>query len=555
MKKVVIIGGMAAGCKAAARIKRLEPDYKVTIVEKKSFVSYGACGMPLFASGDVDGFFDLAKTPWGVIRDEAFFRDVKDVTTLTNTLAERIDKDAKKVFCKNVESGEEIVLDFDDLVIATGAKAFIPDLPMPVTDKISTFHNPNDAKIFRQKAQTGQIGSAIIVGGGFIGVELAEAMVSLWGLETHLIERENRLLPFSMGVEISKVLEAKYNANDIHMHLSTTVEKIELDEEENPVVFLSSGEKLTADYVFLCIGIRPDISLAKSIGVEIGKSGAIKIDKQMKTNLPGVYAAGDCVEVEHLISGKRCMLPLGSLANRQGKVMAEAICGLDTKFKGAAGAISVKVFGLTTACSGLTEKSAEQAGYDFDFVIGSWYDRPEYHPDVRALFGKLIYEKNTMKLLGLQLSGRGEVTRYIDTFTAIASNGGTVRELIDMEHAYTPPHSGPVNPLNHLGGMAEAQEEGITCIACQDFETFEGNILDVREKIEADGYPCHCEAKNYNMGEYRKHLDEYDKDVPMLVICQKGPRSYEAARYMKNIGFKNVSYLGGGIQLKQVIEE
>ena len=372
-------------------------------------------------------------------------------------------------------------------------------------------------------------------------------MVSLWGIETQLIEREDRLLPFSLGVELSKVLESKFEANDIKLHLSSTVEKIELDGEGNPVVVLDNGENLSADYVFLCMGVKPAVKMAESLGLEIGRTGAIKVDTQMRTSQPNIWAAGDCIETTNLISGKPGVFPLGSLANRQGKVVAESMAGQATEFKGAAGAISVKVFGLVTACSGLTEQAAEKAGYDFDKVIGSWYDRPEYHPDVKTIFGKLLYEKKTMKLLGLQLSGRGEVTRYIDTFTSIASNNGTAYGLLNVEHAYTPPHSGPMNPLNNLGAMALAQDkDGIKCLSGKEVTDFEGQYIDVREANEIAAYPFGEPALEYNMNVYRQHLGELDKDKPVMVVCQKGPRSYEAARTLLNKGFKSVCYLGGG---------
>lgn len=547
MKKALVIGGMAAGCKAAARLKRLKPDYEITIIEKRSFVSYGACGMPLFASGDVDAFLDLAKTPWGEVRDAEFFGNVKDVKVLTETKALKIDPDAKKVECENLKTNEKFELDYDYLIVATGAKASTPPFPVPDSDKISTFHNPLDAKKFRQKAQVGAVEKAVIVGGGFIGTELAEALVSLWGIDTYLVEMENRLLPKSIDPEISRLLEKVYAENDVELRLNTAVEKIELDDED-PVVHLTSGEKIKSDYVFLCLGVRPETTLAVDAGIEIG-SEAIKVDLQMRTNLPDVYAAGDCVEIPNFASGKNCCVPLGSLANRQGRVIADAIAGLDSTFKGAAGTISIKVFDMIVAAAGLNEALAKKHGIDYDVVSGSWYDRPDYHPDNKVLFGKALYEKKTTRIIGLQLAGYGEVTRYVDAFSYVLSRRGTAEDLLDFEHAYTPPHSGPINPLNHLGAMIQAQEfEGVDCVEFEQINLDDFEIIDVRteEEIEAAGYSER--AEKISPSEIRSKIGEMEKTKKYLVVCQKGPRSYEVARIMKQNGFEAV-YLGGGAQL------
>jgi NADPH-dependent 2,4-dienoyl-CoA reductase/sulfur reductase-like enzyme/rhodanese-related sulfurtransferase len=557
MKKVVMVGGMAAGCKAAARLKRLNPDHQVTIIEKKPFVSFGTCGMPFFASGDIDDFSELMSTPYGLVRDAEFFKESKGIDVLINSEVTRIDTEKKIISYKNLISGEFTDIEYDELVIGTGAAPLSPRFPCPESDKISTFHNPLDAKYFRQKAQTGKIGKAIVIGGGYIGCELAEALVSLWGIETTLIELENNLLPRCMDEDIAKLLETVFTKEDIELKLSTKVEKIELDDEGSPIVYTNDGwDSGAADHVFLCMGIKPSIALAESIGVKIGEQGGIVVNEHLQTNIPNVWAAGDCIETINLITSKPSLFPLGSLANRQGRVIADNIAGRDSKFKGAIGTISMKAFGLITASAGLTEKDAKRSGFDTGAVTATFYDRPDYHPDNKNLFGKLVYDKKNMRLLGLQLAGYGEVTRYIDSFSVFASNGMTCYDLIDFEHAYTPPHSGPMNPLNSLGAMAISQEEGIACISFIEAANFDGQIIDVREEAEVNAYSYSEKAKCYSIMEYKKHLDEFDKEKPLLVVCQKGPRSYEAAMTFIQNGFKDVKYLGGGVQMaQQLLEE
>jgi NADPH-dependent 2,4-dienoyl-CoA reductase/sulfur reductase-like enzyme/rhodanese-related sulfurtransferase len=547
MEKVLIIGGMAAGCKTAARLKRIKPECEVTIIERKSFISFGTCGMPLYASGEVDSFLDLAKTSWGTVRDASFFREAKDIEVLTETLVEKIDYNKRTAECLNLKNNERININFDKLVICTGAKAVQPSFPCSESYKISNFHNPLDAKKFRELTQKGKVGKAVIIGGGYIGCELAEALVSLWGIETYIIELQNRLLPNTLDKEMSALLEKTFLKNDIKVFLNSHVERIE-SKGELPVVYLDTGETIESDYVFLCLGLKPEVELAKSIGIKTGKFDGILIDSQMRTNLPDVWAGGDCLEIKNLITGNNSFFPLGSLANRQGRVIAESIAGLDSSFEGAVGANSIKVFGLIIAQAGLNETSVINQDINYSAVWGTWYDRPDYHPESKTLFGKLIYEKDTLKLIGLQLVGMGEVTRYIDVFTALAQRRGTVKDLIDVEHAYTPPHSSPMNPLNFMGAMALAQEQqGVRCLNPLFYDKFQGKVLDVRESIEIDSESAI--GINYPVTDYKKHLEEFKKDEPLLIVCAKGSRSYEAVRTFMSKGFTNVCYLGGGIQL------
>ena len=554
MHKVIIIGGMAAGCKAAARLSRLSADYQITILEKNNIVSFGNCGLPFYASGDIDDLYELSKTAYGVVRDEKYFREVKGIKVLTNTEVIEIDPEKFHVKCKATEKKDIFELKYDSLILATGSKALRPRFPYPKSMRVSSFHSPSDAKSFRDEAQKGKIKKALIIGGGFIGCELTEAISSLWGIETTLIELEDSLLGNFLAPEISRIIENRIKENGVQILLSTEVEKIELDENKLPIVFLKNGGSINTDYVFYNLGVQPQTILAKQAGVKLGLYDGIIVDEQMKTNIPNIWAAGDCVSTINLVTGKPDYFPLGSLSNRMGRTVADSIAEEKTYFKGAVGAVSLKIFDYIICASGLTETKAADYGINTSSVIGCWPDRPDYYPENKFIFGKLVYEKQNLKLLGLQLVGEGEVTRYIDIFTELLSSNKTVYDLINVEHAYTPPHSSPVSPLNYFGYIAIGQEkDNIKNFNPNCLSSFKGIFIDVRETAEIESLPFPLKSIQLPVSYLRSKLydlksttSSQDLNQSIMFICEKGPRAYEAARLFKNSGYKNVSYLGGG---------
>jgi len=555
MFNVIIIGGMAAGCKAAARLNRLSPDFKITIIEKSSFLSISSCGLPFFASGEVSEFTELNKTSYGVVRDKKFFKEVKGAEVLLNTEAREIHKEKNTVECFNTENNEKLELKYDYLILATGAESIHPPFPYPNSPFISSLHSPIDFNSFRLAAQKGKIGKAAIIGGGFIGCEMIEALNSLWGIETFLIEKENSILPAILDVEISGYVENSIASDKIKLLLSSEVKKIELNDAGSPVIFFNDDQKIDFDYVFYCLGVKANSGLAQKAGVKTGKFGGIQVDEQMQTNIPNIWAAGDCVEIKNLISGKPDYFPLGSLSNRMGRVAADSIAEAagakeKTYFKGAAGTVSLKLFDNIICSTGLTEIKAKNLGYSAGCVTGSWYDRPDYYPEVKNILGKLIYDKNNHRLLGLQLIGEGEVTRYIDVFSYMLSQNKKIEDLIDVEHGYTPAHSSPISPLNYFGFMALNQEnENVKNCNPITINSFEGLFIDVRELDEIDNSKFPEKSINIPLSELRQKIKDYDLNQPIMFICERGTRAYEAARIFMNNGYKNISYLGGGIQL------
>ena len=547
MFKIVIIGGMAAGCKAAARLSRLSSDYQITIIERNPFISIESCGLPLYAAGEVDDFFDLAKTGYGVIRDEKYFLDVKGVRVLTNTEVEVIDTSKCEVQFIDLKNNETNILQYNALIIATGSRVVKPDFPYKSSPFISSFYFPFDAKNFKEAAQKGKIGKAVIVGGGFTCCELSETLTSLWGIETTIIEKEKSLLFKSFDPDISAIIENYIKSKDIQVLLSTKVEKIELDEKGLPVVFLKDGSKIKSDYVFYNLGIKPETSLAEKAGIKLGKLCGIVVDENMKTNIPNIWAAGNCVEVNNLVTGKPDYFSLGSLSNRMGRVAADSIAEENSSFKGAVGTICLKLFNLNITVSGLTEKNAKELGYNVGSVIGAGPDRSDYHPNVKILFGKLVYEKPGLRLLGLQLVGEGEIARYIDVFSELLANNKNVYDLLNIEHGFNPAHSSPISPLNYFGSIAINQEKDrVINVNPMKLSSFDGTIIDLREHSEVETSGFSNNAILIPFAELRSNMEKFNPDQQIMFICGKGPRAYEAARLFMNNGFKNISYLGGG---------
>ncbi len=552
MYNVIIIGGMAAGCKAAARLSRLSSEYTITVIEKSSFISFSSCGLPLFAAGEVNSLSDLNKTSYGIERDEKFFQDVKGVNVVKNTVVEEIDVEGKNVKCIKTANGEKFDLSYDYLLVTTGAETLKPKFIYPSSPLVSSFHSPADSKYFREAAQKGEIEKAVIIGGGFIGCEMMEALSSLWGIDTTLIEKENSILTAILDNEISAFVEGEIPTKNIHLLLSNTVNKIEIDENSSPVVSLDDGQKIVTDYVFYCLGVKPNTKLAQKSNITTGSCGGIIVDEQMRTNVPNIWAAGDCTEIKNLVTNKPDYFSFGSLSNRMGKVAADSIAGLSSKgehvsFKGAVGTVSLKLFDNIICTAGITESKAQSLGYQVGSVIGNWYDRPDYYPEVKNILGKLIYEKPGLKLLGLQLVGEGEVTRYIDMFSILLSQNKKVEDLVDVEHGYTPAHSSPISPLNYLGYMAINQEkDGIINQNPSQISNFEGIFIDVREPSEVEALNFPGKSVQIPLSNLRQRIKDFELNQQIMFVCEKGTRAYEAARMFINYGYKNVSYLGGG---------
>lgn len=556
---VVIIGGVAAGPKTAATLMRRLPDAKVTLFQKDDLLSYSSCGLPYFASGDVGSLNELTWTSYGVPRDPKFFATSRRFEAIAGAEVTRIDRDRKCVSVRMRATGKTIEHGYDKLVIATGASPVRPPFPVAESDRIRAFHVPDDAVAFRQLAEQGKIDSAVVIGAGFVGCEMAEAIGSLWGIGTTVIEKEAQVLPGMLDREMAALVEQELRKQDVTVLTTACCERIDLDDAGKPRVWLSGVDPIMTDYVVIALGIKPEVTLARECGLTIGPTGAIAVNARMQTSDPDIYAGGDCVETVHQVTGKPVNICLGSLANRQGRVIAENLAGTDAEFPGALGAQLLKVFDINVGAVGLNETTAVVEGHSVNAVWASFADKPDYHPEVKTLVLKMVYECESTRLLGLQAVGHGDIFRRIDVFSTFLHRKARVADLLDFEHGYAPPFSEALDPLHQLAGAALAQIRGMRFVS-PDFDfgpelDEHATILDVREEEEAANTPLprpvtESPAQNLHipLDQVLGWCGEVDPHRRVVIVCQRGARSYQAAMALKSKSFDNVEILGGGLQ-------
>ncbi|MFH1373627.1 MAG: FAD-dependent oxidoreductase [bacterium] len=553
----VIIGGVAVGPKTAATLARRLPNAGITLFQKEEQISYAQCGLPYIASGELGDLKELTVTPYGVVRDTDFFRNTKGFEAITGAEVIGIDREKKIVSVRMNQSGETIKHAYGKLVIATGAVPNQPPFPVPDSPLVRSFTRPDDAVSFRRLAEQGKVGQVVIVGGGFISCELVDAVRDMWGIEATLVEKENQLLPFVLDFEMAAIVRRTISGNGVKVLTETTVDRIDLDADGRPVVHIAGHGAISTDYVFLCLGVHPETTLAHKCGLEVGETGGIVVDSHLQTSDQDIYAGGDCIESWHQVTGEKFFLSMGSLANRHGRVIAENLAGGNVEFPGTLGAFLLKVLDVNVGSVGLSQQAAEKAGFGAKAVWGTFPDKPDYHPDKQMFVLKLVYNESDGKLLGIQGVGAGDVCRRVDVFSSFLRYRGTLDDLIDLEHGYTPAYSEPLDPLYQMATIAAGQRNGMDFIdPGSDFSGFTGRIvwLDVRETEEADTKPLPVAISemgqrvvNIPLNDLRGRLDELEHGKKMIVVCQRGSRSYQAALTLKQSGFDDVHVLGGGL--------
>ncbi len=559
--EVVIIGGVACGPKTAATLARRLPQARITVYQKDNYLSLATCGLPYFASGDIPGIEVLKATSYGVERNADFFRNSKGFEIVTGAEVTAVDRKNKTVTVQMTGDEKSFEKKYDKLVLATGAIPNKPAFALPPSERVGFFTRPDDALQFRNLAERGQISKAVIIGGGFIGCELAEATGSLWGIETILLEKEEQLLPYLLDPDMATIVERELRRQEIEVLTGTTVEKIELNDSRVPVVHISDNDPIETDYVFLCLGVRPNTQLARECGLVIGDTGGIAVDSHLTTSDPNIFAGGDCVETINRVSGKEFYLPMGSLANRHGRVVAENIAGNPVEYQGALGTCLVKIYDLNVGSVGLSGQMAGRAGIKAEAVWGSFTDRPEYYPEAQNIVVKLVFNPDDQKVLGLQAIGKGDVCRRIDVCSALMQKNSSLSDFLNLEHGYAPPYAEALDPLHHLAALALASIRGLSVIGpAVDFDSVARNTLwlDVREpaEVEAEPWPLSRELKSnlvcIPLNELVNRLDEIESGREIMIVCKRGARSYQAANILKKFGYENVHIIGGGFQASQL---
>ncbi len=565
-KKVVCIGAVALGSKAACRLKRLEPDADVTLIDKDEFISYGGCGIPYYISGDVSELTELQTTSFHMKRDQKFFHDVKGIKVLAGTEATRIDRDSKRVFYKNKD--EEGSIDYDLLVIGTGSTPRKLDIPGAELSNVHYVSNLHDASAVKDMMIKGEAGEAVIVGCGFIGLELAEALTDMWGVETSMVETCPQIMPGFVGKTFADLAMNHMAENGVTFYLGEKVESFEVDRHVTGVV--TNKRTVPADLVIVAVGITPNTSLAKQAGLEIDSKGGIVVNEFMETSDPNIFAGGDCIQVKNLVSGKPAYYPLGSLANRQGRVIGTNLAlagnagekGKDS-LEGAVGSFVVKLFERSLAGAGLTLDTAIKEGFDAVSVKMAQLDRAHFLPDKEMMFLELVVEKTTRKVLGIQGFGvMGDaVVGRINAVAGLIAKNAVVSDISNLELAYSPPFSTAMDIVNALGNTAENfLDENYVPIELEELTELWNSREEIREKVcfldcrELDNAKSFLEKFpndwiNIPQGEIRKRIEEVPKDKMIYILCNTGVRAYEAQISLRSRGLENSRVLEGGIAL------
>lgn len=538
--KVVIVGGVAGGATAAARIRRLDENADIKIFEKSGYISYANCGLPYYIGGEISDREELTlQTPESF---NARFR--VDVKVRHEVVA--INPDRKTVTVRNLSGGEVFEEKYDKLVLSMGAKPIRPNLPGIDDERIFTVRNVEDTFRIKDYIDATKPERAVVIGGGFIGIEMAENLRRL-GTEVTLVEAAPQLMAPFDG-DMAAFIHAEVRAAGVKLVLGGMVDGFE-NNGKSLGVRLKDGVTISCDMAVLAIGVAPDTALAKDAGFELGIKGSIVVNERMETSVSDVYAVGDAVQIKNFVTGKPALISLAGPANKQARIAAYNICEKDSRYNGAQGSSVIKVFRLTAAATGINERTAKSEGIDADKVILSPMNHAGYYPGGKIMTMKVVFEKGTYRLLGAQIVGFDGVDKRIDVLATAIRAGMKVTDLTELDLAYAPPYSSAKDPVNMAGFMAENIRDGLVGQWYYDDEPTlprDGSVtlLDVRTAQEfatgnIDGFV------NIPVDELRERAGELDKDKPVYVICQSGLISYIAARILAGRGFEVYNFAGG----------
>ena len=538
--KVVIVGGVAGGATAAARIRRLDEQAEIVVFERSGYISYANCGLPYFIGDVITDPEDLTlQTP------ESFYSRFRTEMKVRHEVT-AIHPDRKTVSVKNLETGEEFEENYDKLILSPGAKPTQPRVPGTGLDRVFTLRTVEDT--FRIKAYINKHHpkSAVLAGGGFIGLELAENLREL-GMDVTIVQRPRQLMnPFDP--DMAALIHGEMRRNGVRLVLGRTVEGF-AEKDGGVDVLLKDGAPLHAGMVVLAIGVTPDTALAKDAGLALGIRDSIVVNERMETSVPDIYAVGDAVQVKHAVTGQDALISLAGPANRQGRIAADNVCGGDSRYSGSQGSSVIKVFGLTAAVTGVSETNARKAGLDVDKVILSPMSHAGYYPGGKLMTMKVVFEKETYLLLGAQIVGSEGVDKRIDVLAAAIHGGMKATGLKELDLAYAPPYSSAKDPVNMAGFMIDNIARGILrqwFLEDLDRLPRDGSVtlLDVRTAGEYGG--GHIDGfRNIPVDELRERLDEVEPGKPVYVICQSGLRSYIACRILAGYGYEAYNFAGG----------
>lgn len=557
-RRIVVIGAVAVGPKAASRAKRLMPDAEITLVDQSSRISYGGCGIPYYISGEVNRVEELQTTPYGTVRDADFFRTHKGVNALVRTRATAIDRAAKNVTVEELDSGKTYNLPYDKLVLAMGSSPNRPPIPGLDLAGVGAATNLDEAEAIKNSVSEGKVNRAVVVGGGFIGLEVAVALGDMWGIPTSVVELADHILPGFLSPTLARMAAKDLRDNGVEIFCA---EKVLRFEGENGHVrkVVTDKRELEADLVVMAAGIRPNTELAVNAGLNLTDRGLIIVDDHMRTSDPDIYAGGDCVSVINQVTGKRGWYPLGSMANRQGRVIGTNITGGDAVFPGAVGSWGIKLFEQNAAGAGLTIESALREGYDAINVHVEQIDRAHFYPDKSLMVLELVVDKATKHILGIQgMNAMGDaLAARINAVAPLLSRGAVVADISNLEVLYSPPFAAAMDIVNVVGNVAENILEGrFHPMTQEEFEKLwlardDGEVYFIDARVGRDAeplakkYPEHWH--NIPQDEISGRIAEIPEDRAVVLVCNTGLRSYEAQLDMAAAGRSGTRSVMGGI--------
>ena len=537
--KIVIVGGVAGGATAAARIRRLDEQAEIVVFERSGFVSYANCGLPYYIGGMIEDPEDLTlQTP------ESFFTRFR-VHMKVHHEVTAIHPDQKSVSVKDLETGATFEESYDKLLLSPGAKPVIPDLPGIDSSKLFTLRTVEDTYRIKEFVDRNKPKSAVIVGGGFIGLEMAENLRHL-GMEVTIVQRPKQLMnPFDS--DMASFIHSEVRKHGVKLMLGHTVEGF-AEQDGGVNVLLKDFAPLHADMVVLAIGVTPESTLAKEAGLTLGIKGSILVNDRMETSKADIYAVGDAVQVKHFVTEQDTLIALAGPANKQGRIAADNICGGDSHYLGSQGSSVIKVFDMTAASTGINETNAKKAGISVDTVILSPMSHAGYYPGGKVMTMKVVFEKETYHLLGAQIVGYDGVDKRIDVLATAIHAGMNATELKNLDLAYAPPYSSAKDPVNMAGFMIDNISKGLKQWHLEDAPALprDGSVTLLDTRTVGEFRRGHIEGfQNIPVDELRERVSEIAPGKPVYVICQSGLRSYIATRILEGYGFEAYNFAGG----------
>ncbi len=537
--KIIIIGGVAGGATAAARIRRLDENAEIVIFERSNYISYANCGLPYYVGGVITDNNDLTlQTP------ESFYRRYK-IKVKVNHEVINIDANNKTILVLDLKTGISFAEKYDKLILSPGAKPILPNFYIE-NDRTFTLRTVEDTFKIRSFIDKVKPKTAVVIGGGFIGLEMAENLAKL-AIKTTIIQRGNHLLP-TVDYDMASFIHANFRYHGVQLLLNNNTKKMSVLDDK-VLLELDDGQQINADMVVLAVGVEPENTLAKKAGLELGVKGAIKVNEKMETSISDIYAVGDAVQIKHFITNQDATISLAGPANKQGRIVADNVCGLNSEYKGSQGSSVIKLFDMTVATTGINEQQAKKSHLKYEKIILTHNSHAEYYPNATAITLKLLFEKTTFKILGAQIIGYDGVDKRIDVIATAIRAGLKANDLKDLDLAYAPPYSTAKDAVNIAGYIADNIKTGIVKqFYYEDIPSLQQQsnviLLDTRTPFEyrrgaVDGFI------NIPLDNLRERLGELDKTKKIYVMCQSGLRSYLSSRILMQNGFDTYNFAGG----------